>query len=94
MASIPRVTATIPGHGVFVASTAVLDIVIDRHLPASVNDLRARVSAVAEGIDYSDVHEVSAFLMILADWEQGRIDNDHDARALVALARALPSAEV
>lgn len=43
-----------------------LDAVMAKYLPASPRDLRTIVES-RTGIDYADVHEVSTFLLILAD---------------------------
>jgi hypothetical protein len=40
-----------------------------RHLPASVNDLSGVMSEINPGADYSDIHYVSEFLVMIADAE-------------------------
>lgn len=66
--SFPTVTADIPGHGSFTPTAASVDLAIERYLPASPRQLQALVTE-RTGIDYSDVHEVSALLIVLADTE-------------------------
>jgi len=89
MASVtPTVTVDIPGHGTFSAPAIVVDMMIARHLPASPRELRAEVQKrIGEpneraGIpDYSDVIDVTAFLVMLADWYHGELANDRYERS-------------
>lgn len=53
-------------HGDFTTSGYGLDCALTAYLPASPNDLR-KIVEDATGLDYSDVHYVSEFLIILAD---------------------------
>lgn len=53
-------------HGVYTATPAQLDDAIARHLPASANDLRALLVDADPDIDWSDLTDVSALLIVLA----------------------------
>ena len=62
------ITVNIPRHGTFKATAYQMDRAMVEYLPASVNSLRKVVNA-RTGLDYSDVHEVSTFLVMLASFE-------------------------
>ncbi len=66
MASEPQITLT-NAHGTFTTTAYGLDQTITRHLPASVNDMRERLSELNPELDYSDIHYVSEGLVMLAD---------------------------
>jgi hypothetical protein len=66
MSDIITISATIPGHGTYQIGADELDQAIGRYLPASPATLRAKVEE-AIGLDYSDVTDVSALLIVLAD---------------------------
>jgi hypothetical protein len=55
-------------HGTFTTTATGLDCVISEKLPASANSLRAEMSE-RTGLDYSDVHSVSALLIMFADMD-------------------------
>lgn len=63
-------------HGLFVASPMAVDKMIRTHLPASPNQLRNIVQERTE-VDFSDVSEVSAFLVILASFEDNNAYCSH-----------------
>jgi hypothetical protein len=63
---MPEITLT-NAHGTFTCKSYELDARISRHMPASVNDLQAKMEALNPAFDYSDVHYVSEFLIMLAD---------------------------
>jgi hypothetical protein len=69
-----RIAISIPDHGSYSCSAYALDRVIEKYLPASPARLRKIVEANA-GTDYSDVREVSTFLVILADFEEAYFNN-------------------
>jgi hypothetical protein len=56
-------------HGTFATTGMGLDRVISTYLPASVNDLRAIAEERNPEINYSDVNDVSSFLIMLADMD-------------------------
>lgn len=56
-------------HGYYRCTAAELDAQMAKQLPASVNQLRDRLSEQVPDIDYSDVHTVTEFLVIFADIE-------------------------
>jgi hypothetical protein len=53
-------------HGTFTTVGSGLDLAMLRYLPASPDQLR-EVMSDATGLDYSDIHSVSEFLIMLAD---------------------------
>lgn len=53
-------------HGTFTTDTFTLEQAITKFLPASVNDMRGLMSELVPELDYTDVHYVSEFLIILA----------------------------
>lgn len=57
-----------PKHGYFPATPYQVDKAIRKHLPASPLGLR-NIVELQTNLDYSDVHEVAAFLVILASFE-------------------------
>jgi hypothetical protein len=63
-----KITVT-NAHGTFTTPVHGLDIAIRQYLPASVNDLTARLREHNPAFDYSDVHYVSEALIMLADIE-------------------------
>jgi hypothetical protein len=65
---MPTIELRLPGHGYYRVTTAALDATMSRYLPASPADLRAIVSEREPDIDYSEVTDAVAFLVILADW--------------------------
>lgn len=75
------VSVTIEGaHGLYTCTSDVLDMMIERHLPASPEELRRIVEDRTTGTwsatgPWSDVHEVSIFLIVLGDFEMGHIAN-------------------
>jgi hypothetical protein len=56
-------------HGTFTTTASGLDCVIGEKLPASASSLRAEMSERNPEIDYSDVHSVSALLIMFADMD-------------------------
>jgi hypothetical protein len=54
-------------HGTFRTTGYGLDRTIGQCLPASVNSLRDQMERLNPGTDYSDVHSVSEFLIMVAD---------------------------
>lgn len=65
-----RITAIVPGHGYWDATPYALDAAIARYLPASAKKLRELCEERAQ-CNYSDIHDVSTFLVMLADWDGG-----------------------
>jgi hypothetical protein len=66
---LDKITLT-NAHGTFTTTASGLDLEIARRLPASPNDLREAMGwAVGGDIDYSDVHDVAAFLIMFADMD-------------------------
>ena len=66
-----RISVTIAGYGQIDVTSLDLDRAIARYLPASPSSLRALCqerSGLAEG--FTDLNDVSAFLLVLADWDQ------------------------
>lgn len=63
-----RVTYAHEVHGTITVTAAALDETIRRYLPASAYDLRTTVEERTE-VSYRDVFDVSAFLIILADFD-------------------------
>lgn len=64
------ITATVPNHGMFVASAYQVERAMLLYLPASPAELRERVQyIVGSELDYSDVTEVSTLLVILASFD-------------------------
>ncbi|MDQ6796457.1 MAG: hypothetical protein M3011_00290 [Actinomycetota bacterium] len=60
------ITCSIGDHGTFTSTTGQFDVLISRYLPASPAGLRAIVAERSE-VDYSDVRDVSALLLILGE---------------------------
>ena len=56
-------------HGTYIAPSFAVDAAIAEYLPASASSLRAIVSERAPEQDWDDVLDVSAFLVILADFD-------------------------
>jgi hypothetical protein len=64
------IEARVHGHGIYTANAFDMDRAIAKYLPASPRELRAIVTERTGGeIDYSDVNAVSAFLVILASFD-------------------------
>jgi hypothetical protein len=76
-----RVTVDLGRHGTYSAPAMLVDAMISRHLPASPNQLRAIVTESTDGmpIDWSDVSDVTAFLVVLAEWYEGELQNSYQA---------------
>lgn len=74
-----RVSVDLGDHGTYSAPAMLVDAMISKHLPASPNQLRAKVEAVTDGmpIDWSDVSDATAFLVVLADWYEGELQNSY-----------------
>lgn len=67
MYGLTKITAEIGDHGEFTVTADQLDMAMMRHLPASPAQLREKLTSINGGqIDYSDVHDVTSFLIILA----------------------------
>jgi len=62
------ITVDIPGHGTYSADDLAVDAAVSRFLPASRNSLLPLVNEIAAPADYSDVHSVSALLIVLASF--------------------------
>lgn len=62
------ISITVPTHGTFFTDSLGLDAVMAKYLPASPNSLRETVEE-RSGIDYSNVGDVSVFLIILASFD-------------------------
>lgn len=62
-----RLTLDLDDHGTFETDTFYLDRAIEQYLPSSARALRCHVQE-ATGLDYSDVHDVSTFLFIIASF--------------------------
>ncbi len=60
------IKCSIAGHGNYTSTTGQFDVLISRYLPASPARLRV-VLAERNEIDYSDVRDVSALLLILGE---------------------------
>ncbi len=58
-------------HGTFTTTGLGLDLAMIEHLPNSVNGLRDKMAERLDGmeIDHSDVHSVTAFLVMFADMD-------------------------
>jgi hypothetical protein len=72
-----------PG-GMYHCTPEELDVQIERHLPTSVNALRALVED-RTGLDYAHVHDVTTFLVMLADFEPTILDDAPPARRCVVI---------
>jgi len=72
---IQRIEMHVPGHGTFEASSDAVDACIEKYLPTSAAALRQFVEWRSES-DFSDVHSVSTFIVILADWLEANWVND------------------
>jgi hypothetical protein len=55
-------------HGAYETTPEALDLMMSKFLPASPEQLRQVLSERSE-VDYSDVHSVSALLLVLAEYE-------------------------
>jgi hypothetical protein len=64
----PVVTVEIDGHGKFSAFANTVDSVMQYYLPTSVAALRPIVKQ-RTNIDFDDVHDLTALLVVLADFE-------------------------
>jgi hypothetical protein len=60
---------TSKNHGTYEATPLALDAAIAKYLPASPLTLRRILEYRAPEIDWADVRDVSAALVILADWD-------------------------
>lgn len=65
-----RVSVTLKGHGTYSCHPSTLDLMIEKYLPASPRHLRA-VCEEQSALDLSDVVDVSAFLVMLGEWQEG-----------------------
>lgn len=74
-----KLTLRIDGYGEMTVTTGALDAVIDRYLPNSPAALREICEERSGLDDLSYVKDVSAFLIMLADW-----DHNHDGSPLRA----------
>lgn len=68
----PTLSLELPGHGTFSVSAARLDDAVSRYLPSSPRQLRAIVEERTQ-LDYSDVRDASALLIVLADLDGGQL---------------------
>jgi hypothetical protein len=76
-----RITVEIPGHGTYTAPAWAVDVMISEHLPSSPERLRS-VVVERSGLDpeaWAPVHDVAAFLVMLADWHAAKIANELSA---------------
>ena len=62
------ITANVGRHGTHEATGAAVELTITRYLPDSVANLR-RLVEERSGVDFSDVDDIAAFLVILADFD-------------------------
>lgn len=62
-------------HGQYATDAYSLDEAIRRYLPASVNDLQTIMAEREPELDYSDIHSVSEFLIMLASFEYDAAQN-------------------
>jgi len=79
MSTTPKISVEIPGHGTYSCPDYVMDLMIERHLPASPAQLRAIVEERSQE-SFSDVLGASTFLIILGDWWDAEITNERVAR--------------
>ncbi|AVO22564.1 hypothetical protein PBI_PAEDORE_81 [Streptomyces phage Paedore] len=68
MAATDRITMNIKGHGQYQTDAEHFDMLMARHLPASVEELRAQIQERTTEIDYSDLATVTECLMVLAEY--------------------------
>lgn len=66
----------IPGYGMAMCSVDALDRAMQKYLPASPSALRD-VAEMRTQLTFADVKTVSAFLIILADFDELRSKLDH-----------------
>ena len=59
----------VSNHGTYSSTPRGVDTMIQKYLPASVKQLRDRVTEISPDVDWSNVTDVSAFLIVLAEWE-------------------------
>jgi hypothetical protein len=71
---VPRVSVDIPGHGRHTVTAAALDDAMTRYLPNDTRTVRAIVNERTAS-DYSDVTDLSALLIMLADFDHNVDDS-------------------
>ncbi len=71
MAFTDYITINIEGHGTYQTRAGALDLLMQRYLPASIAELRAKIEEKSDGngIDYSDLSTVTECLMILGEYD-------------------------
>lgn len=67
-----KVSVNILGHGLYEAPAFIVDAMIAKHLPSSSYKLRQLVEK-RSGLDWSDVQDMTTFLIVLADWEHASL---------------------